>query len=138
MADDRADFELELEAIELTDFAAEDHEHNVDAERIDTELQQYLTTDEGMDAYNDAKENGMQMPVKTEATPTTFDGYLHAVYACPALASGDWRLGQTFFNILHTIRPDLANKLRDCAEWADPYYDDHKIPLFVAYIAERW
>lgn len=48
-----------------------------------------------------------------------------------------WRLGQTFFNTLYRLRPDLSERLR--GQWDyDPYYRDDLLPAFLVYIEEHW
>ena len=42
----------------------------------------------------------------------------------------DLRHGQSLFNALHDLRPDLANKVRGTA--LDPFYGDHVIPEFLS------
>lgn len=44
------------------------------------------------------------------------------------------RLGQVYFNLLHDLRPDLANKLRGSLH--DPFYKD-EIPLEAEQLVER-
>lgn len=36
--------------------------------------------------------------------------------------NSEWRLGQTYFNVLHTIAPDLANEIRGTD--LDPFYKE--------------
>ena len=45
-----------------------------------------------------------------------------------------WRLGQTYFNVLHTLRPDLANKIR--ATYLDPFYINSAIPAFLKWLVD--
>lgn len=48
----------------------------------------------------------------------------------------NWRLGQSYFNVLHRLRPDLANKVRSTN--LDTFYNDTRIPAFLAHIKEHW
>lgn len=47
-----------------------------------------------------------------------------------------WRMGQTYFNVLHDLRPDIANKLR--ATVADPFYNDELIGAFLSVVYAEW
>jgi len=67
----------------------------------------------------------------------TYADYLIAVedvYNAP----GDtrWRLGQTYFNVLDGLRPDLANAVRSTP--ADPFYDDARIDDFLVFVQVNW
>ena len=46
------------------------------------------------------------------------------------------RAGQFMFNMLNLLRPDLANRIRGTGE--DPFYEDVRIPLMLAWLAEHW
>lgn len=46
------------------------------------------------------------------------------------------RKGQAAFNLLHEIRPDLAEEIR--ATPIDPFYSHHNWQAFVQYIGARW
>lgn len=48
----------------------------------------------------------------------------------------DWRAGQTYFNLLHDVRPDLANQIR--ATRMDPFHDDSRIPGFLTWLEINW
>lgn len=39
----------------------------------------------------------------------------------------EWRRGQTYFNVLHQMRPSLANKIRGTN--LDPFYTDRIAPF---------
>ena len=43
-----------------------------------------------------------------------------------------WRLGQSYFNTLYTMHPEIANEVRG-TEYS-PYYDDKIIDKFLDYI----
>lgn len=47
-----------------------------------------------------------------------------------------WRSGQTHFNALRRMRPDLANEVLGTA--IDPFHLDERLPDFVAYVQENW
>jgi hypothetical protein len=44
------------------------------------------------------------------------------------------RDGQAHFNALHTFHPALAGEIRS---FCDPYYNDGRIPAFMAYVREH-
>lgn len=44
------------------------------------------------------------------------------------------RKGQTFFNVLHELEPELADRLTGTAD--DPFYDDGKLPGFLLRVAD--
>ena len=46
------------------------------------------------------------------------------------------RYGQFLFNLLHTLRPDLANQIRGTSN--DPFYDNEVIFDFVKWVGENW
>jgi hypothetical protein len=53
-----------------------------------------------------------------------------------------WRVGQTAFNVLGQMRPDLAEQVR--ASDIDPFHADlsntghEKVAAFLAYVQEHW
>lgn len=49
----------------------------------------------------------------------------------------EWRLGQTYFNVLHAVRPDLSEQIRGDVQF-DPFYQDKKINDFLGFVANRW
>lgn len=49
--------------------------------------------------------------------------------ACPG-----WRLGQTAFNVVYDIHPDVANKIRTSP--LDPFNDDEVLDAFWAKVGE--
>lgn len=64
----------------------------------------------------------------------SFDAYLSEVDKAYRENRG-WRLGQTYFNILHRIKPDLANAIRTTE--ADPFDSCGKLNEFLR-VAERF
>lgn len=46
------------------------------------------------------------------------------------------RRGQWFTNLLHTINPNLSNRLNQ--EGMDPFYDDAKLWAAVEYVKKNW
>lgn len=46
-----------------------------------------------------------------------------------------WRYGQTLFNVLYDVRPDLSEQVR--ASNIDPFYDSN-IDEFKIWIEENW
>lgn len=47
-----------------------------------------------------------------------------------------WRRGQAYFNVLHDVRPDLAEKVRNTP--MDPFHDDARLPQFFAWVCLHW
>lgn len=47
------------------------------------------------------------------------------------------RPGQQAFNMLHDVRPDLANTIRGDA-MLDPFHMNENLPAFWAWLAEHW
>ena len=48
----------------------------------------------------------------------------------------DWRLGQTYFNVLTEARPELAEKVR--GSMVDPFHNDAHIGEFLVFISDAW
>jgi hypothetical protein len=48
----------------------------------------------------------------------------------------NWRQGQTAFNVLCEVKPNLAELIRSSDK--DPFYRDDKLDEFYQYVAERW
>lgn len=51
-------------------------------------------------------------------------------------ANPSWRKGQTYFNVLSNVRPDIAESIRGTD--LDPFHDDSKIGEFLTYVAKVW
>lgn len=67
----------------------------------------------------------------------TFDEYLVRVMI--ALDQHpEWRVGQTYFNVLYRVRIQLANEHIRGKPGIDPFYDDRIIPAFLAEVYKRW
>jgi hypothetical protein len=64
---------------------------------------------------------------------TTLDQYLEAVAVATRERHG-LRRGQTFFNVLSEIEPELASRLTGAPD--DPFYNDGKLPGFLLRVAE--
>jgi hypothetical protein len=64
---------------------------------------------------------------------TTFAQYLQAVEVAMRERRG-MRKGQTFFNALLELQPELAHRLEDTAD--DPFYNDGKLPQFLLLVEE--
>lgn len=47
-----------------------------------------------------------------------------------------WRWGQTAFNVLSELRPDLAEEVRGTD--MDPFHDDRKYILLFEFLLKRW
>lgn len=81
-------------------------------------------------------ENSNNPDPQNRQQPLTFGQYLAEVdkaYKNPEYAG--WRLGQTYFNILHRLRPDLADEIRGTS--LDPYHFDSRIGLFRIWLEHR-
>ena len=50
--------------------------------------------------------------------------------------NGQERLGQSYFNLLHEVRPDLANELR--GSMLDPFFKERITQVVHDWVAERW
>lgn len=50
--------------------------------------------------------------------------------------TADWRMGQTYFNVLTEARPELAEKVR--GSMVDPFNDDSRIPDFLVFLSDNW
>jgi hypothetical protein len=53
-----------------------------------------------------------------------------------ATEGGNERRGQLYINALSATRRDLAQKVRGTS--FDPYYDDRRIPAFLAWLVQEW
>lgn len=47
-----------------------------------------------------------------------------------------WRLGQSYFNVLSELRPDLSEQLRGTK--LDPFHIDSVLPLFNVWLLDHW
>lgn len=65
-----------------------------------------------------------------------FNTYLATVREAHATYP-NWRAGQAYFNVLETVRPELAEEVRGNAA-LDPFYNSEAIPRFLVYILGRW
>ncbi len=78
----------------------------------------------------------------------TFEEYLAEVDRVYLLWSGGsksggsnpWRLGQTYFNLLMEVRPDLAMRLTLDGDRndLDPFNSDKRIPMFLEWLEAEW
>lgn len=67
--------------------------------------------------------------------PVSFNQYLRLVPL--ALEDrADHRAGQAYYNVLYSINPGLAASVDETP--LDPYYDDSKIPAFLAHVCQHW
>jgi hypothetical protein len=62
----------------------------------------------------------------------TFNEFLS--YA--AQSNPEQRTGQSAFNALHSVRPDLADRVRGTI--IDPFYDDEKFMDFLSFVEDQW
>lgn len=51
-------------------------------------------------------------------------------------AERPWRAGQTYYNVLANVRPDLADAVRGTAR--DPFHNDGVIGDFLDYVMRHW
>jgi hypothetical protein len=65
----------------------------------------------------------------------TFDEFLATVKQTEA-DKPHWRRGQTVFNVLYQLRPDLAERIRTTD--LDPFYLDNRVPWTLAWIEDEW
>lgn len=71
-----------------------------------------------------------------ELKVVTFEDYLAAVARYKG-AHPEWRMGQTYWNVLRMFRPDLAGEPLMGSD-DDPFYTDDRITRFLNYIYNRW
>lgn len=64
-----------------------------------------------------------------------FDEYVHAADLAFA-EEPRWRYGQTLFNVLYRVRPDLSERVRGTD--LDPFHSDQRVRAFLAWVAENW
>jgi hypothetical protein len=65
----------------------------------------------------------------------TFAKYLAEVAHQKQFMS-NWRMGQTYFNVLTEVKPVLAEKIRGTA--IDPFHDDKNIANFLTEVCFSW
>ena len=61
--------------------------------------------------------------------------YLQMVHKVHA-RTPDWRLGQTYFNVLTQVRGDLAEKVR--GSLVDPFHSDSRVGDFLVFVSDNW
>lgn len=66
----------------------------------------------------------------------TIDDFHMEVLQFVRLEAPEWRIGQTYFNVLARRRPDLSEQIRSGP--LDPFYRNERVPEFVAFLAENW
>lgn len=71
----------------------------------------------------------------TEHAKVSMHSYLNLVVVTRA-ENPSWRKGQTYFNVLFDVRPDISEKIR--ATNLDPYHNDCKLGEFLHYVAKVW
>jgi hypothetical protein len=64
----------------------------------------------------------------------SYDAYLDAMTSYDG--HNGWRRGQTAFNFLHDVRPDLSEQVRGSVR--DPFYNDKRLPEFYTWVGENW
>jgi hypothetical protein len=75
-----------------------------------------------------------------ESTPPAAKdlGTFRAAYELEWLRHKEWREGQTAFNFLNAMRPELADQIRNDPTGIDPFYVDANLPAFFAWLEEHW
>ena len=63
----------------------------------------------------------------------TWNEYLQRV-AIAQRENPSWRMGQTYFNVLHDHEPEIADRFR--ATTLDPFHRDERLPNFLAALVE--
>ena len=72
------------------------------------------------------------------AEKPTMTDYLDAV-GVAAAAHPNWREGQTYFNVLRTLRPDLVDEVAAVTgTGADAYTTDRNLPVFLEWLETVW
>jgi hypothetical protein len=66
----------------------------------------------------------------------SFDRFLADVSEVHRAAAPNLRYGQTFFNLLHAERPDLADELRGSE--IDPFHFDRTTPGLLDWVERNW
>jgi hypothetical protein len=66
---------------------------------------------------------------------TSFNDYINRVLQMQE-AHPEWRVGQTFFNVLYIMRPKMADQVRGSE--IDPFYQDDRVLIFLAFVDEHW
>lgn len=66
----------------------------------------------------------------------TYEEYVAASEKFYNGAKDVWRRGQTYFNMLYQVRPELAEEIRTSC--LDPFYDDTRIPAFLEAVKSMW
>lgn len=64
-----------------------------------------------------------------------FVAYLNLVVVTRA-DNPSWRKGQTHFNVLSDVRPDLSERVRGTR--LDPFHKDCVLGEFLNYVAKNW
>lgn len=88
-----------------------------------------------------ANPNGVGEEASYRTPNVEYSDYLEAVII-GSVQHKNWRTGQTAFNQLAAMRPDLAAKFHDAP--FDPFYADHlphgheKVAVFLAHVQEEW
>lgn len=73
--------------------------------------------------------------VRRRGQVMSFDDYLRQVWTVQR-EQPEWRPGQTYFNVLHAVRPDLSAQVR--ASRLDPFYMNHRIDAFLEWTLDHW
>ena len=66
----------------------------------------------------------------------TFESFVREASDYVSDKPKDWRVGQTVFNLLSVVRPDIAEMVRGSDY--DPFYNDAKLALFYDFVMRHW
>lgn len=67
----------------------------------------------------------------------SFNAYLIQVSYYLVEHHGSMRVGQCYFNVLSSVRPDLTH-LVVSSDRLDPFYKDYALPEFLTWVSENW
>lgn len=70
----------------------------------------------------------------TEHAKFSLQSYLNLVVVTRA-ENPSWRKGQTYFNVLHDVRQDLAKRISGTP--IDPYYEDCNLAQFLVFVSKE-
>ena len=65
----------------------------------------------------------------TKLTPQEYEQFKLMVFDRLVLRDRELRRGQSLYNALHTLQPDIANQI--CTTELDPFYQDSRIDAFI-------
>jgi hypothetical protein len=69
-------------------------------------------------------------------SPMSFDEFVQAWQQYQILNQGKFRQGQSLYNFLHMVRPELAKAIVDSE--MDPFYKDSNINRCLDFLMQNW